>query len=337
MPTRGCQEGQSSTKVNVSIHPSIYPSQPHHSLLPSTEYSPDIKQENAEPSKLFSWEPDHQAYFPMSVASSGILALQAQNMDPVQLRTESRSTLGKLPNGLLKVSSSPKDSFDYTTSSSPDVTPSLRGDEKIDPALSLDEDQLVAEGMTEPVDMHRDRLYSIIEPEEVDDIKMHPFRRWVNTLHRRNVDRRGSHQSREESWSLEDTNETPNHDLTSTSWNGSTTHKHKQFISSPSSALVTAIKSTRMSFSTTSPVGHSISRRKSLVRGSIRSSRQSRSFNRVSTDGSSVSTRIIDEASKGRAIKRRQTIEELVSTEESYVADLKALVNVQFLVGLIVN
>lgn len=50
--------------------------------------------------------------------------------------------------------------------------------------------------------------------------------------------------------------------------------------------------------------------------------------NRASMDSNHGSAQIIDEAAWGRAVQRRQTLEELVSSEESYIADLKVLINV---------
>ena len=49
---------------------------------------------------------------------------------------------------------------------------------------------------------------------------------------------------------------------------------------------------------------------------------------RVSMDGDQVATRVEEKLARDRAVKRRRILEELISSEESYVADLKVLLHV---------
>lgn len=160
--------------------------------------------------------------------------------------------------------------------------------------------------------------------------KSHPFRRWVDTIHRKKTQRQKTLRPREERWSLDDFEDRPAKDTVLLQ---SPVHRrHRKSTSWASSGFVTAMKSASISLATLSVAPHSRRARGStLIRSSNRSSRLSRSFNRPSLDESSVSGPTIDEAARERATKRRRTLEELVDSEESYVADLKVLVNVSCL------
>ena len=154
----------------------------------------------------------------------------------------------------------------------------------------------------------------------------HPFRRWMSTLHRRKQYQPKTVQPRVERWALDDSDMPPTEDVALTDQRIS---RHKKSSSFASSGFVTAVKSASISLATLSVAPHSRkARRSTLIRSSHRSSRLSQSLYRPSMDASSSSVRIIDEAARERAIKRRRILEELLSTEEGYVADLKVLVNV---------
>jgi len=157
--------------------------------------------------------------------------------------------------------------------------------------------------------------------------KSHPFRRWIDTIHRKRVHRHHTLRLREDRWSLDDFDDAPVRDTVLLQ--SPVNRRHRKSTSWASSGFVTAVKSASMSLATFNVAPHSRKARGStLVRSSSRSSRISCSFNRPSLDEASVSGPIIDEASRDRAIRRRRTLEELVDSEESYVADLKVLVNV---------
>ena len=163
---------------------------------------------------------------------------------------------------------------------------------------------------------------------EVVEGKAHPFRRWMSTLHRRNVQRRKTVQPRTERWCLNDS-DMPSYDEPLPG--NPKVPQHKKSSSFSSSGFVSAVKSASISLATLSVAPHSRrgGRRSTLIRSSNRSSWVSNSLYRPSMDKSSSSVQIIDEGSRERAIKRRQILEEMVTSEEGYVADLKALVNVR--------
>jgi len=91
-----------------------------------------------------------------------------------------------------------------------------------------------------------------------------------------------------------------------------------------STGFVTAVRSATATIASASVA--TISRRNSrLRRAQQHSSVLSGSDPRPSVD---TQRSIIDEAARQRSRKRREKLEELIRTEESYVADLKALSNV---------
>ena len=174
------------------------------------------------------------------------------------------------------------------------------------------------------VDLRPKRQVSI---KSIREIKSHPFRRWMSTLHRKRLYRQQTLRSREQRWPLDDFDESlPNDTVLLQS---PANRRHKKSSSWASSGFVTAVKSASMSLATLSVAAQSRkANRSNALRSSNRSSRLSRSFNRPSMEGSSVSVTVIDEAAQLRAHKRRKILEELVESEEGYVADLKVLVNV---------
>jgi hypothetical protein len=112
---------------------------------------------------------------------------------------------------------------------------------------------------------------------------------------------------------------------------------HRKSGSWASSAnFVTAVKSATITVASASiaPLSRSASKRsghRRLYRGS---SGLFESEPRFSTDSGCPSlSLIIDDAARQRTRKRREKIEELIKTEESYLSDLKALSNVSLLCG----
>ena len=296
-----------------STHPLLQPFNP--SFLLMTDI-PGPDQENEESSASFSPQPYRPTNYSTLFASS----------DMSRSRTVPHSSLGNLSNEALEVSGYVGDIPNHTASPAPNIGLSSGGEKGKEIMSIFHDGHIGPEVITRTVDISQDRLFSIVEIEDTSHIKSRPFRRWVSTFHQKNLDRGDSLQSRFNRWSLGEFEEDAEHDTAPARRKSSTIHK--QSMSWPSSALITAVGSRRMSASTSSPVVYSQSSRRSFLRGSNRSSSHSRSFNRVSTDDSLASMHMIDEASRGRAIKRRQIIEELVGTEESYVADLKVFVNV---------
>jgi hypothetical protein len=159
-----------------------------------------------------------------------------------------------------------------------------------------------------------------------------PFRRWMSVLKRRHLHR---HKDTEAG--------TPNAPVppadVSAPMLSSFLHVHvpeplQQYSSSVSSSLdyVTAMKSASITVAGTSIAGNSDVAR---LQARIRLGKRSSTFSdvRKSTDSNSGSNAgnlgpILDESAWLRSIQRRKIVEEIISSEESYICDLKVLINV---------
>ena len=152
-----------------------------------------------------------------------------------------------------------------------------------------------------------------------------PFRRWIKTLNR-NTRGRKVVQARVERWPLNEFEDDPI--PTEKKETLPVSSKHRKSISwqSGSSAFVTAFRSARQSFSTLSDTS---TRRHPGTRSSMHGSRQSQSVDRSSVEEAMHLEPFLDELSWERSVKRSQILEELVDSEESYLSDLKALLNVR--------
>lgn len=157
-----------------------------------------------------------------------------------------------------------------------------------------------------------------------------PFRRWMSTI-RRKSSRIKAFAPRDDRWSLEDYDEpepitpVPQYEVA----RAERVNGHQKTSSWSSSGFVTAVKSATVSLGPLSLAHQSRrTKRSTFLRSSKRSSGRS---HRASVDSSQGSGQMVDEAAWARAIQRRRTLEELVSSEESYIADLKVLVNVSCL------
>ena len=102
--------------------------------------------------------------------------------------------------------------------------------------------------------------------------------------------------------------------------------------SGSSTAFVTAMKSASVSLAGTSFVSRS---RRNTTRSSRGHSRADRSSGasiahpRLSTDSTSVERpAVMDQAVTERSLQRRRILEELIETEESYIGDVRFLMNV---------
>ena len=144
------------------------------------------------------------------------------------------------------------------------------------------------------------------------------LRRWLSTLRQRKIQSKPKASPRLRRWNTADAAE-----LTSSPIARSTHHKASGSHSS-SLAFVTAVRSATATLASFSAA--SVSRGTTpWRRGHQRSSLFSSSDPRPSIDSRRS---VADEAAKQRARKRREKLEELIRTEESYVADIKALSNV---------
>jgi hypothetical protein len=106
---------------------------------------------------------------------------------------------------------------------------------------------------------------------------------------------------------------------------------HKKSSSGSSFGFVTAVKSASISLASFSVAPRS--RRTGVSSRQQRTDRSSKASNvgRLSEDSSYIARGIvIDQAVTNRLLQRRRVLEEIISTEESYVADVKFLMNVSF-------
>lgn len=108
--------------------------------------------------------------------------------------------------------------------------------------------------------------------------------------------------------------------------------QHRKMSSDSSLAFVTAVRSASVSLASMSALARSKrAHTRSIARSRTeRSSRTSFAGNRISEDSAIQDQSVLsDMASLQRAAQRRRVLEELVSTEESYIGDLRFLMNVR--------
>ncbi|PNP42943.1 hypothetical protein TGAMA5MH_05690 [Trichoderma gamsii] len=152
-----------------------------------------------------------------------------------------------------------------------------------------------------------------------------PFHKWMRTIHRRA--RHRSTLSEGSITSLRPPLEPELHGRTST-WKRS---HHRQSSSGSSFAFVSAVRSASASLASVSAVARS---RKTIARSqgfsvTERSSRASMTGPRASEDSSFLESHsLADLAAIERSLQRRKVLEELISTEEGYIGDIRFLMNV---------
>lgn len=161
--------------------------------------------------------------------------------------------------------------------------------------------------------------------------KRHPFNKWMNTLRRRSSKRRGTLKLRQERWSLDDLGE--GDFARSPAVGDEKENGHRKSSSWSSFGFVGVVRSATISLKSLSMPPQTQNPKRSLLlsnknRTSNRSSWMFNAGHRGSIDSSQGSAQVIDEAAWERALQRRRTLEELISSEESYISDLKVLVNV---------
>lgn len=163
-----------------------------------------------------------------------------------------------------------------------------------------------------------------IEPVNNESLPLeseHPFNKWV-----KNIQRRAAKRPRTRSC-----------DHMGSAWDRNNFRSpaqkrrshHKKSSSGSSSAFVTAVKSASISLASFSNAPRS---RKtgssSYVHRTDRSSKAS-NIGRLSEDSAYVARSVIvDQGVTQRLLQRRRVLEEIIATEESYVADVKFLMNV---------
>ena len=153
-----------------------------------------------------------------------------------------------------------------------------------------------------------------------------PVKRLISTLRTQGPKRRHSLTARQERRVLDDFDEeksTKTDLIQSRRLNG-----HQKASSWASPGIRNAIKSATVRLHSATSRPHSPMFTRARLLKSNRGSRVSNATGQVSMDGDLVSARLIEHATKERAVQRRRIVEELVSSEESYVADLKVLLHV---------
>ena len=104
---------------------------------------------------------------------------------------------------------------------------------------------------------------------------------------------------------------------------------HRKASSWSSNGFVTAVKSAAPSLGQDSPSQRSEKgSRLRFFRRSNRNSRSSDATQRASIDSNNDIARVVDEAAYNRAVQRRKIIEEILTSEEGYINDLKVLAHV---------
>ncbi|KAK1073455.1 hypothetical protein LTR74_001864 [Friedmanniomyces endolithicus] len=166
-------------------------------------------------------------------------------------------------------------------------------------------------------------------PDLPDSPEPKAFRRWVSTLRRKKLQGAVPVTPRSQRWTLDDFDA---RHISSSERRPSQHHKSNSIASS--AAFVTAVKSASSTIATASIA--TMSRRNSRWRrGQQHSSILSGSEPRPSVD---TQRSVMDAAAIQRSRRRREKLEELVRTEEGYLADLKALSSALFtLLGRLTN
>jgi hypothetical protein len=158
-----------------------------------------------------------------------------------------------------------------------------------------------------------------------------PFSRWMNTLRLKKASYKTRVRPKADTLFLQ-----PSDQSVVNSPEPSVRGHRKSGSWASSANFVTAVKSATITVASASiaPLSRSASKRSGYRRLYRGSSGLFESEPRFSTDSGRPSlSLIVDDAVRQRARKRREKIEELIKTEESYLSDLKALSNVSLLCG----
>jgi hypothetical protein len=150
----------------------------------------------------------------------------------------------------------------------------------------------------------------------------HRFHKWITNLQRRAVQRRKTVSGGQEYLD-------PEPDLLYSDKEHGTS-RHKKSLSGSSLGFVTAVKSASISLASfgVTPCSRRTAR-SSRYQRTKHGSKASNAGVRFSEDSSCLAKGVvIDEAVKARSIQRRQVLEEIIRTEEGYVADIRFLMNV---------
>jgi hypothetical protein len=155
-----------------------------------------------------------------------------------------------------------------------------------------------------------------------------PFRKWVGSLRQQQHIQRRSLTARKERWTLDDLDDDGNPAKTNTPKRAGRIEHQKSSSWSPY-GFVAAVKSATANLAPSHAGPRSRVTRRSYILRSDRSSKLSDSQHELPSAEGQRRISANHHAAYDRAVRRRQLLEELVSSEESYVADLKVLLHVR--------
>ncbi|KAF2864824.1 hypothetical protein BDV95DRAFT_632651 [Massariosphaeria phaeospora] len=174
---------------------------------------------------------------------------------------------------------------------------------------------------------HEELRYDALATAVVDP---QPFRRWMSTLRRRHVHRRKDNAIEIPRWAT-DVLEEDVPMLPSLPRLSETLRRTSESMSS-SLGCVTAMKSASMTIASTSIAPRSdVGGFHSQMKIGNRSSAYSEARRSTESHAGGLGP-IIDESAWLRSLQRRKIVEELISSEESYIGDLKVLINDYFMI-----
>jgi hypothetical protein len=150
-----------------------------------------------------------------------------------------------------------------------------------------------------------------------------PFEKWMRTLHKKATSRRRTISDGTDIEALDC-------ELCALQDKKSIRSRLRKSASGSSLGFVTAVRSASISLASFSVAARSRNLgRSSKYQKTDRSSRTSNVGPRASEDSAYIARGIVNDAAvTNRSIRRRRVLEEIISTEESYVADIRFLMNV---------
>ncbi|KAH8723263.1 hypothetical protein GQ44DRAFT_621070 [Phaeosphaeriaceae sp. PMI808] len=156
-----------------------------------------------------------------------------------------------------------------------------------------------------------------------------PFKRWMSTLRRRHIRRQKDYVIEASQQSVD----VSNHDSNIPRWPTRISESLRRTSDSMSSSMgfVTTMKSASITVAGTSIAPYSDTGFNGKSRIGNRSSNYSDARKSLDSPRAPLGP-IIDESAWLRSLQRRKVVEELIASEESYIADLKVLINDYFMI-----
>lgn len=165
------------------------------------------------------------------------------------------------------------------------------------------------------------------QPPVIINVTPPPFRRWMSTLRRRHMHRRKEAVFTLPILSIDDMDADAAMLSPLASVPESTSRRSESM--SSSMGCVTAMKSASMTLASASIAPRSDKGTSSQTRPRLGKRSSNISEVRKSTDSNAAALGpVMDEGAWMRSVQRRKIIEEIISSEESYIGDLKVLINV---------